>query len=515
MMVSARDAAERARPCAMTLLGKLGALRLRMTTLWKQIRRLGIWLEAEVFPAAAEAGETMARFDVDPTGAIRYRPRTPRAPTHELADLHRLCEFLGRLGLARLELEVRLDSNQISAVLTLLHSRRRKLWRQDGVEGCRRRGQTGVEFACARTRIREETLVIEYSYCMTRFSRAVKWFERRHRAFGDHRVLFHSAPYYAGLAAAAVPSVFVAYALGAGWWVLLISTLLAAAFLAGMVYLFFMIVGSVEYDREEREHHLRLAHDELERYTQRTRADLAGAREVQEGLIPDASDMPMQQHIEWASKFIPEVEVGGDYFDAAATEDGQVAILFADVCGHGMSAALITAILKTTFQAWLDDGEPIERLVHSANRNLCRFTPEGSFAVLIVATYDPQSRRLRYVNCGHHPEPIRIPANPEAPVESLRQLGSMLLGVIEDVPADAAECVLSAGDRLVFMTDGIIEAKCADGDQYGRTRLDECIRSNRRGGLSELVDTILGDVEAFTADCPASDDRTILGMRIL
>ena len=502
MMVSVTDAADQPRPCAMRLLAKLGALRLRMTAIWKQIRRLGIWLEAEVFPAAAEAGETMARFDVDPAGTIRYRPRTAHGPTHELVDVHRLCEFFDRLGLARLELEVRLESNQISAVLTLLHSRRSP-------------GQTGVQFACARTRIREKTLLIEYSYCMTRFSRAVKWFERRHRAFGDHRVLFHSAPYYAGLAAATVPSVFVAYMLGASWWVLLISTVLATAFLAGMVYLFLMTVGSVEYDREEREHHLRLAHDELERYAQRTRADLARAREVQEGLIPDASAMPMQQHIEWASKFIPEVEVGGDYFDAAATEDGEVVVLFADVCGHGMSAALVTAILKTTFQAWLDDGEPIEQLVRRANRNLYEFTPVDSFAVLIVATYDPPSRRLRYVNCGHHPEPILIPASPDAPVESLHQLGGMLLGVVEDVPADAAERVLSAGDRLVFMTDGIIEAMCADGDQYGRARLDECIRSNRHGGLSELVDAILGGVESFTADCPASDDRTILGMRIL
>ena len=143
---------------------------------------------------------------------------------------------------------------------------------------------------------------------MTRFSRAVKWFEVRHGTFADHRALFQSAPVYAVLTGLIIMSIFAVYSLSGNWKVLLGAIVAAAAIVSAMVYMFFMIVGSVEYDADQ------------------THANLEGARAVQESLIPRNERLPMRQHIEWASKFIPEVEVGGDYFDAAETASGELAI---------------------------------------------------------------------------------------------------------------------------------------------------------------------------------------------
>ena len=79
--------------------------------------------------------------------------------------------------------------------------------------------------------------------------------------------------------------------------------------------------------------------------------------------MPDIGAMPMANSLEWAASFVPQEEVGGDYFDASLTSQGRMAVVFADVSGHGLGAALVTAIMKTTFEAWLEQGGELIDLV--------------------------------------------------------------------------------------------------------------------------------------------------------
>ena len=85
-----------------------------------------------------------------------------------------------------------------------------------------------------------------------------------------------------------------------------------------------------------------------------------------------------EDKIDWAHSFEPADEVGGDYFDVGIIDENRLTVLFSDVCGHGMSAAFITAVLKTTFQAWLDNANTLTEL--GANLNACEDLYGGTIA---------------------------------------------------------------------------------------------------------------------------------------
>ena len=491
---------------------------IRFSRLWAEIHSLGQWLEHDALPAAKEAGDETARLAlVDADDGVQLKLCLREAdPTHYHGD--RLAGFLHGIGVTELTLDVRLESNQITDILCLLHLRRRALeatgkkGSQNGTVG-RLRSPSGLNVSCARVRLQDSVLRIDYAYCMTRFSRLVALFERSHRHFGDHRALFHAAPRYAAAATLCVLIPLALYVLHDSWWLLLIVTLIGAAGLFAMVFLLLMTVGSVEYDNEEKAHRLEIAYGHLQRYSDRIRRELRHARTIQDNLLPDIARMPLSEDLQWASSFVPMTEVAGDYFDAAELENRLLALLFADVSGHGMSAALVTAILKTAFEGWKESPVSLDRFAQHLNRLLCRVTPDESFAAVVLATYDPASRELCHVNCGHCPFPLLIPGDSDGEVCWLEEANTMVLGVQEENEFPTACRTLRPGDSLLLATDGVTEAVDDEDEQFGADRLIGYARAQRDRLPEQLVEGLVRHVEDFTGQGRQGDDRTVLAFR--
>jgi sigma-B regulation protein RsbU (phosphoserine phosphatase) len=191
-----------------------------------------------------------------------------------------------------------------------------------------------------------------------------------------------------------------------------------------------------------------------------------------------------------------------------------MAFVFADVSGHGMAAAFITALIKTAFQHCVEHGESLEMLVALANRNLLDLTPDESFAALIAGAYDPVARRLTYVNCGHAPGVILIPADAAADVEALPDGGTMILGVLGDPGVNVLHRDLVPGDRVFLSTDGNTEAMNVGGEMFGQPRLLELLRGARGRDLQTLVRITVDSVDEFAADTAQTDDRTLLAFEV-
>jgi sigma-B regulation protein RsbU (phosphoserine phosphatase) len=192
----------------------------------------------------------------------------------------------------------------------------------------------------------------------------------------------------------------------------------------------------------------------------------------------------------------------------------RVAVLFTDVSGHGMSAALLTAIIKTAFETWKEDGAPLEAFAATLNRLLCNVTPAESFAAVVLAAYDASSRELSYVNCGHNPAPLWLPATDGAEVRWLDDSTNMVLGVAPDVKFEPARQTLAPGDTVFFATDGVTESMDADDRLFGNQRLRQHLQQRRTDPLSRLVQGLVEQVDRFTGGAPQSDDRTILALRV-
>lgn len=497
---------------------KLNALLMCRTALWKDIQSFASWLELDAASVANEANQSTILIELGPDGVVETMRIGPKKYPHKLIMYQRLWNFLYPLGIRYIKLDTRLEKNQVEDVLILLYSHRRELKRHAGeiVRGITSHllSKKGVLVACTCSSIQNETLLISYSYCTLRFSRIVRWFERGHKTFRDHRALFHAAPRYAlliGLIATG-PGVILAY-IYSDWYLLTILGL-GAPVLIGLIYLFFMVVGSVEYDNEEKEYNLIKAYDKLKVYTDRIQTDILRARMVQEQFLPDLSNMPFSEQLDWAGSFAPAEQVGGDYFDVRALDDNRVAILFSDVSGHGMAAAFITAILKTAFQAWVDNKSTLPELVGQLNSNLCRLTPTESFASVFVATYDVSTRELCYINGGHQPEPWRISAKNEKSISALSDAHTLIMGIEGDIAIKTSRQTLKPGDIILFVSDGIIENQNVDSEQYGTDKFEKFLETKRQSPVQNLVKLIVNEMEAFSKDAEQSDDRTILAFQI-
>ena len=504
---------------AQILRAKIHAFGISRTRLWKQIQHFGSWLELDAARQAEQWNQSTLEIMLDPDGGLQSLRVGPRRYPYDAPDQEHLWEFLLSIGIRRVVLDTRLERNQVEDVMALLCSHRRNLAQRSSnpvppgpVHDLL--SATGLHLACTDTAIQGQTLRIAYSYCALPFSRGLRWFESYHKNFRDHRALFHTAPRYAALAGIIVTGPIIIYALISQNWPLFSLSMISNVVLLGIIYLFFLTVGSVEYDNEEQAYQLRRAFSELKVYTDRVQSDIRRARVVQETLLPDPQRMPLPDRIDWASSFIPAEEVGGDYFDLAALDDHRVIILFSDVSGHGMAAAFITAIIKTTFQDGVDHRQPPTIIAQQINSALCRLTPVENFAAVFLALYDTATGALNYVGGGHQPEPWRIPADPDQPIASLSGSRNLLLGIQPDTAIVAADQVLAPGDIILFVSDGIVENRSVDDEFYGTQRFEQFLQTHRPSPAPDLVSAIVQEAAAFSKNAQQNDDRTILAFQL-
>lgn len=262
---------------------------------------------------------------------------------------------------------------------------------------------------------------------------------------------------------------------------------------------------------------------ELKKYTDKINADIDRARIIQQRFLPAPGHMPFPDKIEWAHSFKPADKVGGDYFDAGFVDENLLAILFSDVCGHGMPAAFITAVLKTTFQSWLDNENTLTELVTNLNANLYRLTPSDNYAAVFLVIYDLITDRCQYINFGHHPEPWLIPSDKRKPIQALNNAHNIPMGFLQEIDYQIAEFTLHPGDSLVFVSDGILE-NCnpdemdddcnPDNLEYSTKQFENLLEKNRSLSINQLVKEIINEITNFTGTVEQFDDRTILVLRI-
>ncbi len=477
-------------------------------------RRFAWWFETRARQGAAD--DEPIKFDISAPDRVECTGRLPEGVKFEPATSAELWRFLYEIGVRRLVLGPRLESNQITDMVTLLWAYRRHVTERNHAKPVVSAllSRQGLTFACTSTKLRDGELQISYSYCTTCFSRFVGWFKERHRNLSDHRALFRAAPRLAMAVGGIVVGLFLAGVFIRNIYFEIALGLFTFAALFALTYLFFMTIGSLEYDNEEKAYRLARTNRSLQTYTDRIRRDLSRARTVQEKLIPDPRNMPLTDRLEWASSFKPEIEVGGDYFDAIKLGPDKVAVLLSDVSGHGMSAALVTAIIKTSFHYCSQTGATGKEFLSDLNNLLVETTPVESFAATCMAMYDAATGESQYINCGHNPEPLIIRAEGEPSVECICRPGALLLGVEKDIDLPVERTQLSAGDKALFVTDGITEAVNETGEMFGRDRLDEYLREHRREGVKTLVDGLVKRVNDFTAGVEQSDDQTILAFAL-
>jgi sigma-B regulation protein RsbU (phosphoserine phosphatase) len=226
------------------------------------------------------------------------------------------------------------------------------------------------------------------------------------------------------------------------------------------------------------------------------------ARLIQRGLLPTTT--PQVAGIDLSVTWLPADGVGGDCFDTLGFGD-VLGVSIADIAGKGLPAALLMSNLQAAVRAFAQDAASPASINNSINRLLCRNMASGRFATFCYARIEPAAGRIVYSNAGHNP-PLLLRG--DGSVEKLGD-GGMVLGIFPDVQYEQSEVALRPGDRLLFYTDGITEARDPGGEEYGEDRLAAAARVATGASAEAIKDAVLADVNAFTTG-KFEDDATLI-----
>lgn len=232
-------------------------------------------------------------------------------------------------------------------------------------------------------------------------------------------------------------------------------------------------------------------------------SELRIARRIQEEMLPkaslDRSDLTVQ------GSLTPAKEVGGDLFDYFIRE-GKLFFCIGDVCGKGVPAAMLMAVVHAILRMLSEQEEAPARIVGELNREACRNNATGTFVTLFLGVLDLSTGRLRYCNAGHD-RPVLVGDS----VEELPALANVPVGAFDDVTYQEQEVMVAPGTLLFLYTDGVTESMDAGRRQYGRERLLGALSACPRKP-DALVRTIEAGVRAFVGEAEQSDDLTMLAV---
>ncbi len=242
---------------------------------------------------------------------------------------------------------------------------------------------------------------------------------------------------------------------------------------------------------------------EEERAKLRIESELNFARDIQQGLLP--RQLPSEGWFRADGSSTPSRQVGGDYYDARQVSPTVWTAVVADVCGKGVSSALLAGFLQGAFQMTSVESGGLEAMMEHLNAFLLERTKGEKYATVFYCTLDA-SGKLEYANAGHC-APYLV--SRDGRLRKLHTTG-MPVGMLEEATFQPVVMQIDPGDKLVIYSDGLTEAGNAKGEFYESERLRACLRENASRDAAGLHLALRESVDTFRGAVPARDDITVL-----
>lgn len=255
---------------------------------------------------------------------------------------------------------------------------------------------------------------------------------------------------------------------------------------------------------KERTDELNIANTDLLCAYDKMKKEFIMARKIQKAIMP--KEFPISEKINIGGIYIPMDELGGDYYDAFYVSPGKLAIVVADVCGHGVPAALITTMAKVSFKSNAKIGKKCGDVVRSVNDELYPIIGKQEYLTAFFCIIDLENLSMEYTSAGHNDVYI-FKSNGE--IIELKT-NSFIIGFSEIDSFTTSEVKIENGDRIVFYTDGIPETKNVEEELYGPDRFKTALIKNSMLSPKILADKIVEEAANFRGKISPDDDMTIL-----
>jgi sigma-B regulation protein RsbU (phosphoserine phosphatase) len=230
-------------------------------------------------------------------------------------------------------------------------------------------------------------------------------------------------------------------------------------------------------------------------------AELDVARQIQTSILP--TDVPQIRNLQIAATYRPMKSVAGDFYEFLPIDAERAGFFVADVCGHGVPAALIASMLKVAVQSAAANAANPGEFLAALNRQLS----EPLRGQLVSAAYlwiDMRARKGLYSAAGH--PPLLRWNNRLERIES----NGLLFGVLPEAEYPIREVPLCPGDRLLLYTDGITEPENSNGEAFGDVQLEQLLAQSRASATSDISQRIMAEVQTWQHTAEPQDDMTLI-----
>ena len=231
------------------------------------------------------------------------------------------------------------------------------------------------------------------------------------------------------------------------------------------------------------------------------------AARLQTSLLP--RHWPEDDRYELWGQMTPAKYIGGDFYDHLALDNGDRAMVVADVSGKGISAGLFGMVSKTFLRSLGMYGlVPVSQIMSRVNNRLCEDNDSCMFVTVLYAQYDPPSGKVTLANAGH-PPPLVIGANGQVRWIEPERPGTAL-GIIENATYTQYEFTLAPGEQLLLYTDGVSEAMDANNEEFGTQRLAELFEGQPPASAQATVKRVFDAIAIHESNTEQSDDITCM-----
>ncbi|MGM0508359.1 MAG: SpoIIE family protein phosphatase [Fusobacteriota bacterium] len=261
---------------------------------------------------------------------------------------------------------------------------------------------------------------------------------------------------------------------------------------------------------ERRERELKKKNKKLLALNDELNNELELASELQKKIMIKGT--PEIKGFDFATKYLPSRNIGGDFLDIIKMKNNYYGLIFSDISGHGIPAALLTTMFKVYFNMYTDEiispSEAMEILNDEVEMNF----PNGKFVSSFYMVIDEKTSEIKYCKAAQE---AGILLKKDGSIEMLETQGQVLGLCSTDLFPEQRlfsekTLNLKKGEKIILYTDGIIEAVNNEDEFYGLDRLKLLLHKKKDESANNLLDSIYEDLIVFLDGSPVTDDLTLM-----
>jgi serine phosphatase RsbU (regulator of sigma subunit) len=238
---------------------------------------------------------------------------------------------------------------------------------------------------------------------------------------------------------------------------------------------------------------------------ERLEKELQVAFEIQTSILPQT--LPELDGYNFGALMVPARAVGGDFYDIISLSPDKVGIIIGDVADKGVPSAIFMSQTHALLYAMATRDAPPDRVLQRVNELLLKIGESSLFVTVLYGVLDKRTNHFTYARAGHE-LPIIISADGKAETAPYDQ--GQLMGVLEEPILDEQIVTIPPGGMIFLYTDGVIDARHANGDSFGMERLINEVGNSRAGSAQEECDRLWQSLSTFQSKDAQEDDVTLV-----